>query len=568
MLVAGLALPFAGVVGMASKNTAEAMTNLPTTLDTQPLAQRTKVLDSRGAVIATFYDQNRVNVPLDKIAPVMRKAILATEDARFYEHGALDLQGTLRAFLTNQASNSTQGGSSITQQLAKMTLVNQAKTKAERKAATEETYQRKIQELRYAIGLEQQNSKDWILERYLNIAYFGDGAYGVQSAAQHFFSVNAADLTPAQAALLAGLVKNPVGYDPTRFPERATARRNVVLQRMAADGRARRSDRPTQISKSKLGIKVKPVTNGCLGSTAPFFCDYVRRYLLSDPALGETEADRNELLNNGGLTIKTTLDLRFQAEADEATRDAVDATDNAIGAVAMVEPGTGNVRAVSQSRPMGRDKDKGQTFLNYVVDSKYGDSNGFQAGSTFKIFVLAAALEQGMSSGTTIRSPHPGVAAQEQLRELRRPLPGLRLLDAAQLHQQRHVQHVLRHPAVGEHLLRPARAAHRPVRPVPPRQGDGRRPDRPRPRAGARLHPRCRGREPAGDGHSATPPSPPAAMHCANRPVTDILEPGQQGLQDLPDRLQAGAARGDRRHDQRHPARGHAAAAASVPRWR
>ena len=139
----------------------------------------------------------------------------------------------MRAFVNNQTSDGgTQGGSSITQQMAKMTQLTQARTEAERKAATENTYKRKIQELRHAIAFEQNYSKDWILERYLNLAYFGDGAYGVQAAARHYFSVNAGQLNVLQAATLAGLVKNPVGFDPTRFKDRALARRNVVLTRM------------------------------------------------------------------------------------------------------------------------------------------------------------------------------------------------------------------------------------------------------------------------------------------------------------------------------------------------
>ena len=210
------------------------MQNLPEELKAAPLAQRTRVLDRNGNTIATFYDENRVNVPLNKVAPIMQRAIIAIEDYRFYQHGALDLKGTLRAFVNNQTSGGgTQGGSSITQQMAKMTLLAQARTEAERKAATENTYQRKIQELRHAIAFEQNYSKDWILERYLNLAYFGDGAYGIQSAARHFFSVNASQLNTLQAATLAGLVKNPVGFDPTRYKDRAIARRNVVLDRMA-----------------------------------------------------------------------------------------------------------------------------------------------------------------------------------------------------------------------------------------------------------------------------------------------------------------------------------------------
>ena len=405
LLVAGLAIPFAGALGLGAKSLSQGVKDLPEELKAAPLAQRTRVLDAHGNTIATFYDQNRVNVPLSEVAPIMQQAIVAIEDYRFYKHGAIDLKGTLRALLTNQANGGiTQGGSSITQQMVKMTLLNQATTRAERKAATDDTYQRKIKELRYAIGAEKKYSKDWILERYLNIAYFGDGTYGIQSASRHYFGRDAKNLTLRQAAMLAGLVKNPVGYDPTTYPEAARERRNTVLRRMA---QLKIIDEPTadRVRETKLALHVSPSRNGCLGSDAPFFCDYVRRYLLRDPSLGRTVAERETLLNSGGLTIKTSVDLRFQKAADDATSAHVKATDKAIGALAMVQPGTGNVRALSQSRPMGRNTKKGQTFLNYVVDSKYGDSNGFQAGSTFKLFVLASALEQGLPTRTAFNSP-------------------------------------------------------------------------------------------------------------------------------------------------------------------
>src|SRR4051795_4198063 len=230
VLAAGLVIPVVGAVGYGASATARSMKNLPEELKAAPLAERSRVLDRKGNTIATFYDENRVNVSLNKVAPIMQKAIIAIEDYRFYEHGALDLKGTLRAFVSNQTSGGgTQGGSSITQQMAKMTLLTQARTEAERKAATENTYQRKVQELRHAIAFEQNYSKDWILERYLNLAYFGDGAYGIQAAARHYFDVNAKDLNWRQSAILAGLVKNPTGFDPTNYPDRALERRDVVL---------------------------------------------------------------------------------------------------------------------------------------------------------------------------------------------------------------------------------------------------------------------------------------------------------------------------------------------------
>jgi membrane peptidoglycan carboxypeptidase len=397
-------IPFAGALGYGARSAAKSMKNLPEALTAEPLAQRSRVLDRNGNPIAVFYDQNRVNVPLSSVSQVMRKSIVDIEDYRFYQHGALDVKGTLRAFVNNQASGSTQGGSSITQQMAKMTQLDQARTPAERKAATADTYQRKIEELRHAIAFEQHYSKDWILSRYLNIAYFGDGAYGIQAAARHYFSVNASQLTLRQAALLAGLVKNPTGYAPTTYPDRAKARRDVVLQRMAQLGDIPQAT-ADRISQTSLGLKVHQNQNGCLGSKAPFFCDYVRRTLLADPSLGKTVAERQQLLLTGGLTIRTTVDMRYEKSAQASVAAHVNPKDQAIGALAMVQPGTGDVMGLAQSRPMGRDRKKGETFLNYTVPDRFGDAAGFQAGSTFKLFVLASAIEQGLPTTTRFNSP-------------------------------------------------------------------------------------------------------------------------------------------------------------------
>src|SRR5689334_1058188 len=220
LLVAGIAIPFAALAGLGARAGADSLKKLPADLTTAPLAQRTKILDVNGKRLATWYDQNRVNVSLNDVALVMRQAIVSIEDYRFYQHGALDMKGTLRAFVTNQASSGVvQGGSSITQQMVKQTLINQAGNDKKKIAAAQaDTYERKWNELRYAIAFERKYSKDWILERYLNVAYFGDGTYGIEAAARHYFSVPAKKLTLREAALLAGLVKNPTKYDPTDNP--------------------------------------------------------------------------------------------------------------------------------------------------------------------------------------------------------------------------------------------------------------------------------------------------------------------------------------------------------------
>jgi membrane peptidoglycan carboxypeptidase len=405
VVVAGLAIPFAGVLGIASKSLSHTVESLPADLRTQPLAQQTKIVDPQGQTIATLYDENRINVPLKQISRKMVKSIIAIEDYRYYQHGALDLKGTLRALVTNQSNGGVvQGGSSITQQMVKMTLLSQAKTAKQRKAATADTYARKLTELRYAIAFEQHYSKDWILERYLNIAYFGDGAYGVQAAARHYFGTNAKDLTWIQGATLAGLVKNPSAYDPLRNPDHGLQRRNVVLDRLA-QLHVISQHRADKFKRQPLGLHPVATPNGCVNSSAPFFCDYVVNYLEQDPALGKTVTARKKLLYTGGLTIHTTIDPRFQRAADNAVHHHVFPKDQAIGALAMVEPGTGDVKALSQSRPMGRDAAAGQTYLNYTVPQQYGDSNGFQPGSTFKAFVLASAIQQGIPLTETINAP-------------------------------------------------------------------------------------------------------------------------------------------------------------------
>ena len=408
VLVAGLMLPFASLVGITTQNVAEGFHDLPLQLQETPTPQRSTVLDDHGKPIAYFYDENRQDISLNKVAPIMQHAILSIEDYRFYQHGALDIKGTIRAFINNAAEENVQGGSSITQQLVKMILLSQATTKKERMEVTAsdgmDGYARKIRELKYAMAYEESHTKDEIFQNYLNFAYFGDGAYGIDEAANHYFSVEPADLNLRQSALLAGMVKNPSAYNPTQFPEAARDRRNTVLARMAqldviTDDQAR------ALYNSPLGLDVSYRSNGCVSTEAPFFCDYVREWLLTEPYLGKTRDEREYRLETAGLTIKTSLDLRYQKAADRAVAANVNPTDRAIGALAMVQPGSGEVKALAQSRPMGNDKKAGQTYLNYLVPPQYGDSGGFQAGSTFKAFVLAAALKKGYPTTTEFQSP-------------------------------------------------------------------------------------------------------------------------------------------------------------------
>ena len=404
LLVAAIVAPAAALGTYTLTRAADDIMELPLTLPESTNPQTSRLLASDGQLIAYFFDENRQDVPLDQIAPVMRDAILAIEDKRFYEHGALDVEGTLRAFVTNSATGTTQGGSTITQQLVKMTLLQQARTDEQKKAATEQTVSRKVRELRLAIDMEKQYSKDEILEQYLNIAYFGDGAYGIFAAASHFFSVTPDQLTAQQAATLAGLVKNPVDFDPNIYPEKALQRRNTVLAVMGDQGKLA-SGEAEELQATDLGLNVTEFPNGCVSSSASFSCAYIQDYLLDEPALGDTEEERRERLERGGLTIKSNIDLNMQAAANAAVANRIDPTDSEIGALAMVEPGTGKVRGIAQSRPMGRDKAAGQSYVNYAVPKEYGNSNGFQGGSTFKFFTVAAALNEGLPVSTGFNSP-------------------------------------------------------------------------------------------------------------------------------------------------------------------
>ncbi len=269
VLVAGLFIPFAGMAGQLAGTVARGgVESIPADLETPAAIGEVDGLPANGEVLAQFYDENRTYVPIDQIAPVMRQAQVAIEDHRFYEHGALDARATMRALVRNTSSSGgTQGGSSITQQYVKMVQIETAAQRGDKDGvakAQEQSLSRKIQELRYAVAVENRfvkdpngGGKDAILERYLNLAYYGDGAYGVESAAHHYFNTTAKDLTLDQAAMLAGMVQNPVATDPVNNPPRAAIeRRNVVLNRMAelnlapADQSRRPSRPPSTIPRS------------------------------------------------------------------------------------------------------------------------------------------------------------------------------------------------------------------------------------------------------------------------------------------------------------------------------
>ncbi|MET0449901.1 MAG: transglycosylase domain-containing protein [Aeromicrobium sp.] len=404
VLVALMLIPATALVAVTVSKVTTDVIDLPLTLEDVPNAQTSRLLASDGTLIAYFYSENRQDVPLADISTSMQDAMTSIEDARFYEHGALDLKGTLRALVNNASEGQTQGGSSITQQLVKLTLLSQATTKEQERAATKQSASRKIRELKLAIEYESKHTKKEILERYLNLAYFGDGAYGVSAAAFHYFSKSPDQLNVRQAATLAGLVKNPVELDPNVYPEKALQRRNTVLAVMARLGKITTAD-AEKYQAAPLALKITEFPNGCVGVVGEFSCDYAQQWLMAQPALGKTKDERLAMLKRGGLTIKSNINLSMQKAADDAVESTVKPTDEAIAALAMIEPGTGKVRAVAQSRPMGRSKKKGESYINFTVPTAYGQSGGFPAGSTFKMFTVAAALKNGVDVGQTYNAP-------------------------------------------------------------------------------------------------------------------------------------------------------------------
>ncbi|GAA1357624.1 transglycosylase domain-containing protein [Streptomyces beijiangensis] len=403
-VLAGIALPAFGTLGLAAKGTVKGFDDIPSNLQTPPLSQRTRILDSRGGQIATVYERDRTVVPLTKVSPYMQKAIVAIEDARFYQHGAIDLKGVLRAVNRNaQEGGAAQGASTLTQQYVKNVFVEEAGNDPTKVAeAQQKSLGRKIRELKYAIQVEEKLGKKKILENYLNITFFGEQAYGVESAAQRYFSTSAKDLTLPQAALLAGLVQSPSRYDPVNDKEEATLRRNTVLKRMADVGDITRAQ-AAQAQATPIKLKVTKPRSGCITAIqgAGFFCDYVRKTFLTDPAFGKTEEERQKVWATGGLTIRTTLDPRNQAASNDAATSKVNKDDKIADAVVQVQPGTGKILAMAQSRPYGLDQSRHETVLNLSVDNKMGGTfAGFQVGSTFKPITAAAALEKGISPNT------------------------------------------------------------------------------------------------------------------------------------------------------------------------
>ncbi|MEV0478102.1 transglycosylase domain-containing protein [Streptomyces prunicolor] len=407
-VMAGIAMPAAGALGLAAKGSVQGFDDIPDSLKSPQLSQRTTILDSKGNQIASVYSRDRTVVELKDISPYMQKAIVAIEDSRFYQHGAIDLKGVLRALNKNaQSGGVSQGASTLTQQLVKNYFVEEAGDDPTKVAqATQQTLGRKVKELKYAIQIEEKLGKKKILENYLNITFFGEQAYGVEAASERYFSKHAKDLTLPQSALLAGIVQSPTRYDPINDEAEAKKRRNTVLARMAEVGDISKAD-ALKAEQSDLGLKVSQPKNGCITAVkgASFFCKYVEKVFLSDPVFGKTKEARAKIWNQGGLTIRTTLDPQAQDSVQASLKEHIYKSDSVAAAATLVEPGTGKILGMGQSKPYGYGKN--ETEYNYSVNADMGGSNfGFPTGSTFKPFVAAAALEQGLPATQQYPAPY------------------------------------------------------------------------------------------------------------------------------------------------------------------
>ncbi|MFI0895002.1 transglycosylase domain-containing protein [Streptomyces sp. NPDC020983] len=405
-VLAGIALPAVGAIGLSAKGTASGFEDLPGELKQPPLSQASKILDRNGGLIATVYSRDRTIVPITKMSPNILNAIVDIEDARYYEHGALDLKGILRALSNNASDGGTQGASTLTQQYVKNVFVEEAGDDPDKVAqATQQTIGRKIKEMKYAIQVEKELGKKKILENYLNITFFGEQAYGIEAASQRYFSTSASKLTLPQAAMLAGLVQSPSRYDPVSNPDAALTRRNTVLMRMA-QLKDITPEQAAAAQKQPLGLKYKQSKNGCITAVngAGFFCDYVRNTFLTNAAFGKTKSDRQKAWDTGGLRITTTLDPKAQKSLLHGLSEHVYQGDKFVAADTMVRPGTGEIIAMGQSKPYGFGKN--QTQINLSVDKVMGNSVGFQQGSTFKPITAAAALEAGFKPDQTYPSPY------------------------------------------------------------------------------------------------------------------------------------------------------------------
>ena len=400
LIVAAAIFPIAGGGGYLTARTADDLAMSSRSVIGGEAPEITTITDANGDPMAWLYDQRRTSVEEWEISRDMKNAIVSIEDRRFWDHSGVDWQGTLRAALANLTSGSVQqGASTIEQQLIKNhTLLVEAETEAERRAATATDYGRKLREIRIAQDLEDEMTKEEVLTGYLNIVPFGNGAFGIENAARTYFDASAKDLNIPQSALLAGLVQQTSGLNPYTNPDGAMARRNDVLRAMADTGAITQAQANDAIA-TDLGVLPEPnrLPQGCItAGDRGFFCDYAIDYLATHGL------DRTKL-SRGGYTVKTTLDPVVQDNAQRGLREQASPTAGGVAEVmSIVEPGADSRRvlAMASSRVYGLDAEAMQT-----VQPQPFTPVGNGAGSIFKIFAATAAVEKGMGIDTSLPVP-------------------------------------------------------------------------------------------------------------------------------------------------------------------
>ncbi|SFP65575.1 Membrane carboxypeptidase (penicillin-binding protein) [Amycolatopsis arida] len=404
VLVAGVLFPVVGAAGLVSNQASQTVDEMSAELADVPPPLVTTVTDKDGNPIASLYDQYRIPAASNEISEAMKWAMISVEDRRFYDHHGVDWKGTLRAAISTSTGN-TQGASTLTQQYVKNYLINVVHrgNEAGQRKAQEVSIARKLKEARIAIQLETKMSKDQILTGYLNVIEFSQRVYGVGAAARAYFGTTPDKLNVTQSALLAGIVNNPTYFDPWNHPDRATERRNWVLDKMVENLKLAPED-AERLKEEPLGVPPegpnKPASN-CVGAGPEngFFCQYVVDYLKEH---GFTE----ERINIGGWTIRTTMDQRANHEAKVSAETQVRKTQkNVANTLSLVRPGKDRheVVALAANRDYGTSPDEGQTL--YTLPAGVYNTGG--AGSSFKIFTAAAAMEQGVA-GIYDNVPSPG----------------------------------------------------------------------------------------------------------------------------------------------------------------
>ncbi|MBW9111314.1 transglycosylase domain-containing protein [Microbacterium ureisolvens] len=508
VLIAATVTPAVAITSTAAERAITMFDNLPSSLEIDKLMlpsnfYATNPETGETVLLTKFLEQDRTPVNFDQINPVMYDALLSSEDPRYYQHGGIDLIGTTRALLSNAGGSSeTQGGSSVSQQYVKNVLIQKCEQDATdtpevddkgeavldengnpkiipraqvllncwtdaTTAEGSEGYARKLQEMRYAIALEQKYSKNDILLGYMNIANWGGVTYGIESAARQYFGTTAANLTVAQAATLAGMVQNPNNYridkpegsivssDGTTFNKApdgvideganlvaldnlvksgeiteeqklaaadgytsTKVRQLYVLSRMLDDGKITH-EQYVEAAVWPITPNVVRAETGCVNAAgAEYFCQYVKDVILKDPAFGETDDERRALLQRGGLNVYTTLDPRIQATAQEAMAANAPANPAMPGTkdwpaggrfgstTVSIEAATGRILSIAQNTQFSEDAavkdDWNYSSLVFAGDSQFGNSGGFNAGSTFKLFTLIDWLEKGHSVNETL----------------------------------------------------------------------------------------------------------------------------------------------------------------------